>query len=90
MSNLYIIETVSSFRMTYCVKANTQEEAEAILLNHKEAKEFGQDYIGENIFSVREVNTEAYIEQFDVLNDYIGDMDYDRKLSYIMEKNNEG
>lgn len=90
MSNLYIIETVSSFRMLYCVKAESQEEAEAILRDHKEPHEFGQVHIGENTFSVQEVSADEYIHQFDHMNDYLVNMDYDRKLSFIMEKMSEG
>jgi len=88
--NLYLIETVSSFRMAYCIRANSQEEAENILLKSVEPKEFGQEYIGENTFNITEVNTEQYISMFNDMNDYIAHIDHDRKLSYIMEDNNEG
>lgn len=90
MSKLYLVETVSSFRMSYCVKANSQEEAEAILQASREPREFGQEHIGENIFSVQEITTNQYINQFDTLNDYLVNLDQERKLSYIMEKDNEG
>ena len=90
MSNLYLVETVSSFRIAYCVRANSQEEAEKILLSELEPREFGQVHIGENTFAVQEISTQEYIQRFDHLNDYLAHIDYDRKLSYIMEKKSEG
>lgn len=90
MSKLFLIETVSSFRISYCVKADSQEEAEKLLLTELEPREFGQVHIGENTFSVQEINAEEYIQLFDHLNDYLTHIDRDRKLSYIMEKKSEG
>ena len=89
MSKLYLVETVSSFRMCYAVKADSQEEAEKILLGELEPREFGQVHIGENTFAVHEISAEEYIQLFDHLNDYLAHIDYDRKLSYITEKKSE-
>lgn len=88
--NLYIIDTVSMFRMVYCIKANSQEEAERIFQNTSEPVEFGQDYIGENMFGVAKVSTEEYLANFDEMNDYLKNISDERKLSYIMEETNEG
>lgn len=90
MSKLYLVETVSSFRISYCVKANSQEEAEKFLMSELEPREFGQVHIGENTFAVQEISTEEYIQLFDHLNDYLTHIDRERKLSYIMEKKSEG
>jgi len=90
MSKIYIVETVSMFRMAYAIKADSHEEAQTTFLKTEEPREFGQDHVGETVFTVQEVTEQEYIEQFDCFNEYLVDIDQSRKLSYIMEKNSEG
>lgn len=87
---LFVIETVSMHRMAYCIKANSQAEAESFLTRAELPNEFGQTHIGENIFYTQEVSEGEYIELFDDLNDYLKDITEERKLSYIIkEEDNE-
>lgn len=86
---LFIVETVSMHRMAYCIEAETQQEAENIIHTTELPTEFGQTHIGENIFYTQEVDGKGYIEQFDNLNDYLKHIPTERKLSYIMRKEDE-
>jgi hypothetical protein len=84
---LFIIETVSSHKIAYCIEAETQEEAEALIVCPTlEINEFGQEHIAENVFSVMQVDREGYIAMFDHLNSYITNVSEERKLSYIIKK----
>jgi hypothetical protein len=83
--NLYIIDTVSMFRMAYCIKASSQEEAERIFQNSTEPVEYGQDHIGENVFGVVKASIEDYMANFDEMNNYLKNISDELKLSYIME-----
>lgn len=84
---LFIVETVSSHRITYCIEAETQEEAEQYVLNPTlEINEFGQEHIAENLFSVIQVDRAGYLAMFDDLNSYIAHIPEERKLSYINKK----
>lgn len=86
---LYIVETVSMHRMAYCIEAESQVEAEGILNTRELPNEFGQTHIGENIFYTQEVTEKDYLELFDDLNDYLTHIPTERKLAYIMRKEDE-
>lgn len=84
---LFIVETVSSHRIAYCIEAETQEEAEQYVLNPTlEIDEFGQKHIAENLLSVMQVSQDGYIAMFDYLNEYISHIPEERKLDYIIKK----
>jgi hypothetical protein len=68
---LYLVETVSIFRMRYVVEAREAEHAnEEFIMNKDNITEFSQHHVDECITSTREISSEEFIELFDTDNDY--------------------
>lgn len=66
---LYVIDTVSSFRMRYAVAARSEAAAfEAVRQSLPE--EFNQTHIGEQIFSSKEVSVEEFAKSKEFASDY--------------------
>ena len=84
---LYLVDSISMFRMRYVVDCDSAAEAESLVKDHltdDQIKEFSQHHIGEPVTGVRKLNTEAeYLELFDEDNDYLADWPVDKKLNYI-------
>jgi len=84
---LYLVDSISMFRMRYVVDCDSAAEAELLVKNHVGddiIKEFSQHHVGEPIAGVRKLGTEAeYLELFDEDNDYLADWPVDKKLNYI-------
>ena len=84
---LYLVDSISMFRMRYVVDCNSAVEAEMLVKNHlgdDSIKEFSQHHVGEPVTSIRKLGTEAeYLELFDEDNDYLADWPVDKKLNYI-------
>jgi len=83
---LYIVETISMFRMRYVVEANEAEHAadEVVFgLGNSELKEFSQRHVDEVITSTREITQEEYLKQFDIDNDYLSIWPNEQKLSFV-------
>lgn len=84
---LYVVDSVSMFRMRYVVDCNSAAEAKLLVKNHltdDELKEFSQHHIGETMVSARALSSqEEYIELFDEDNDYLADWDVEKKLRFI-------
>jgi len=79
---LYLVETISTFRMRYVVSAKSAEHAcDTVVL--EEAQELSQKHIDENIISVREIRRPEYKKIFDEDNDYLKDWDTDKKFSMV-------
>ena len=83
---LYIVETISMFRMRYVVEANEAEHAadEVVFrLGNSELKEFSQHHVDEVITSTREITQEEYLKQFDIDNDYLLTWTDEQKLGFV-------
>ena len=85
---IYIVETISTFRHTYYVKArcsdHAMDEVVCQLGNFDENFiEGSQHHVGENIASVMEVDEDYFIKTFDAENDYLRNWTRERKLEMI-------
>jgi hypothetical protein len=83
---LYMVETVSLFRMRYVVEAKDPVHAtdEVVMrMGDTEIKEFSQHHIDECISSVRELTRDEYIKEFDTDNDYLKSWTDSQKFSYV-------
>lgn len=83
---LYLVETVSMFRMRYVVEAREESHAmdEVVCeLGNHEFKEFSQHHMDEVIVSTRELSAADYMELFDKDNDYLKSWDIKEKMSLI-------
>ena len=83
---LFLVETVSVFRMRYVVEALEEEHAadEVVMgLNKSEFKEFSQHHVDECITSTRELTHQEYLELFDKDNDYLKSWQDVEKLEFI-------
>ena len=83
---LYIVETVSMFRMRYVVEALEEEHAndEVVCgLGNTDFQEFSQHHVDEVITGSREITKEEYIKMFDKDNDYLAKWPEEQKLGFI-------
>ena len=83
---LYIVETVSMFRMRYVVEALEEEHAndEVVCgIGNTDFQEFSQHHIDEVITDSREITIEEYLKIFDKDNDYMQSWSEEQKMSYI-------
>ena len=78
---LFIVETVLSHRMRYAVRARSAEHAMDII-TMEEANEFDQNFLGEQIFSTRQVSIDEFLNSAELPTDpkaklaYIHTVDY--------------
>ena len=83
---LYLVETVSIFRMRYVVEAHESEHAEdevVMNLHTGDLKEFSQHHVDECITSTRELSAVDYMELFDKDNDYLKSWPDANKMGFI-------
>ena len=85
---LYIVETISMFRMRYVVEAKeTEHAADEVVFSlgntNTEFKEFSQHHVDEVITSTREITQDEYLKLFDTDNDYLAEWSVDEKLSFV-------
>ena len=83
---LYIVETISMFRMRYVVEANEAEHAadEVVFkLGDSDLQEFSQYHVDEVITSTREITQEEYVKLFDTDNDYLKEWTVEQKLGFV-------
>ena len=81
---LYIVETISQHRVCFCVEAETPKHAMDRVTSDDFQKEFGQEWVGQQCIAAHSVTEDQYIEQFDILSDYLKNIEKNRKLEYIM------
>jgi hypothetical protein len=86
--HIYIVETISTFRHTYYVKArcavHAMDEIVCQLGNWDEKFiEGSQNHVGEDIASVMEVDEDTFVKIFDTENDYMRNWTRERKLERI-------
>ena len=65
---LFIVETVTSHRIRYAIRAKNAEHAMDVV-TMEEAVEFDQNHLGEQIFSTREVTDAEYLKAADLPTD---------------------
>ena len=83
---LYLVETVSMFRMRYVIEAREEEHAtdEFVMeIGKEDFHEFSQKHIDEVIVSTRELSAKDYLELFDKDNDYLKSWDIAEKMRFI-------
>ena len=83
---LYLVETVSMFRMRYVIEAHEESHAhdEFIMERGKDSfKEFSQHHMDEVIVSSRELSAKEYLKLFDKDNDYLKNWDIAKKMESI-------
>ena len=83
---LYLVETVSMFRMRYVIEAREAEHAsdEFIMeVGKEDFKEFSQHHMDEVIVSTRELSATDYMELFDKDNDYLKSWPVSKKMEFI-------
>ena len=83
---LYLVETVSMFRMRYVIEAREASHAEdefVCEIGKESFKEFSQQHMDEVIVSTRELSATDYMELFDTDNDYLKSWDIKQKMSMI-------
>jgi len=87
---LYMVETISTFRMRYVVEANEESHAldevtYQLGLDGSFFKEFSQNHVDETIFSSREITDEEFLKEFDKDNSYLASWPIHNKREYINE-----
>ena len=82
---LYLVETISMFRMRFVVEAKEAGHAEdEVVMNiNGDLKEFSQQHIAENIISTREISNEEYLGLFMQDNAYLASWSDEDKLKFI-------
>jgi hypothetical protein len=86
---LYLVETVSMFRMRYVIEARNESHAlDEVTMNatgsyNENFQEFSQKHIDEVIVSSRELSVTDYVEIFDKDNDYLKSWDMADKMRFI-------
>jgi len=83
---LYLVETVSMFRMRYVIEAREEEHAtdEFVMeIGKEDFHEFSQKHIDEVIVSTRELSAKDYLELFDKDNQYLKSWDIAEKMRFI-------
>jgi hypothetical protein len=83
---LYLVETVSMFRMRYVIEAHEAGHAEdefVMEVGKDSFKEFSQHHMDEVIVSTRELSAIDYIQLFDKDNDYFKSWPVSKKMESI-------
>jgi len=83
---LYLVETVSMFRMRYVVEAREEGHAtdEFVMeIGQEDFQEFSQHHMDEVIVSTRELSAKDYLELFDKDNEYLKSWDIAEKMRFI-------
>jgi hypothetical protein len=86
---LYLVETVSMFRMRYVVEAREESHAlDEVTMNatgsySENFQEFSQKHIDEVIVSSRELSATDYMQLYDKDNDYLASWSTEQKMQCI-------
>ena len=85
---LYLVETVSMFRMRYVIEAKDESHALDEVTCYstggsENLTEFSQKHIDEVITSSRKLSDKSYLKLFDKDNDYLKNWTDDEKRIYI-------
>lgn len=96
MKNKYAIVTaISTYRMRYAIpiddlqKLNSEARVElewaADSVTCNEVDEFSQQWLGEQIVDIQEIDEEQILELFDKDNEYLKSWSREQKLQYIRD-----
>ena len=78
---LFMVETVSLFRIKYLVEAKEESHAlDEVVWQGEALKEFSQKHIDESIISSRAITENAALKEFDDDNDYLKDWPSSKKI----------
>jgi hypothetical protein len=85
---LYLVETVSMFRMRYVVDCKEETHATDTVVTGDAGdgeilRELSQQHIDENVLSVRKISMPEYMEVFDKDNDYLKNWSKEQKRALI-------
>lgn len=85
---LYLVETVSMFRMRYVIDCKDETHATDTVItgdagDGKMLSELSQMHIDENVTSVRKISMPEYMEIFDKDNDYLQSWSKEQKRNMI-------
>jgi hypothetical protein len=81
-TDIYIVETISTFAMKYAIRAKSADRAmDAVVM--EEALDIHQKHVGENIVRSRKVTKQGYLEEFDQDSEYLKGWSDDQKLSMV-------
>ena len=85
---LYLVETVSMFRMRYVIDCKDETHATDTVItgdagDGKIVNELSQMHIDENITSVRKISMPEYMKIFDKDNDYLQSWSKEQKRNMI-------
>jgi hypothetical protein len=85
-TKIYKIEAISMFKMTYYIKAKSEEHAldeYCCELENDTFKEGSQKHIDEVCSDVRELTEEEFLKEFDRDNEYLQSWTKEQKLNMI-------
>lgn len=83
---LYLVETVSMFRMRYVIEARDESHAQdevVMNIHNSEFEEFSQKHIDEVIVSSRELSQQQFLELHYKDNEYLKDWTIEQKMSCV-------
>ena len=80
---LYVVDTISTFRIRYVVRAKSEQDANDEVILAKEIKEFSQKHIDESVWDTKEISEKEYIDLFNKDNDYLISWKKDAKMALI-------
>ena len=86
LKKLYVVESVSIFRMRYVVEAREAEHAAdevTMRLTAEDFSEFSQQHVDECITSTREISEDEFFKMFDEDNDYLASWPEVKKKEFI-------
>jgi hypothetical protein len=82
--DLYIVDSISMFRIRHVVRAKNAEHAmDEVVCDDGNLKEFSQKHIDCNIIDARKITREEFLTMFDQDNAYLSSWTEDKKLEFI-------
>ena len=89
---LFLVDTVSTFRNSYVIRAETEQQAYDLVeeMDTDKIDEFSQKWLGEEIGRVMEITEKQYFDIFDKDNDYLKNWSLEKKRELICDPYNLG
>jgi hypothetical protein len=87
---IFVIETISMFKMTYYVRARCETDAKDEVCCNKDNDSFiegSQRHVDEIQINARELTEDEFIKEFDKENEYLSGCPRETKLARINEIN---
>jgi hypothetical protein len=82
--DLYLVESISIFRIRHVVRAKNAEHAmDEVVMDDGNLREFSQKHIDCNIIDARKIDSEEYLKMFDKDNGYLSSWSEDKKLEFV-------